>query len=419
MGVRYGGTSTPASLASLPAAARTVITASLSDYRQVDRGLVRRGNDRTLDNRATKFRDWICEECQLTPDHITGLKQLEIEHLLGAYLHKLIQAPVAHSRQPPMANTLRRHLDAANLYLQSVVETPFCIYTRSGPTPKLVPLLHDTIQLRQKWQQPREKRLPYTLPMFQILYEQVTSALRCDPLSFLDLQAAVFDWVRLGIFTGCRASEYAQTKAKKGEFSKVPNTAHAGSWAGTPIAFMASDFAFYDDSMHLLTHHQAINNPSIIYEFHLRYRFDKSSANFTIKKYSRGVDYLCPIDAAVTILARAYFLDIGELCPVGIYRHANGYTYIRSDDVIRVMRQACIDAYPDPRHYLRVHIRSIVSHSNRVTAAVVLRSMGLDIHAIAFRLRWQPDSVQHYIRECNHTVEEVTRTAFKGVWRLS
>lgn len=304
------------------------------------------------------------------------------------------------------------------MYLRQVVQNPFSIYTRFGKTPKLVPILHDTIHLRQKWQEPKEKRLPYTIQMFTVLHQQVLAAVDQDPLTFLDLQAAVFDWVRLGIFTGCRASEYAQTKARRGEFSKVPNEAAAGRWAGTPIAFIPDDFTFYDGQMCILTHVEAITSPSAVHELHLRYRFDKSSTNFNIKKYGRGDGYLCPIDAAVTILARARILKVDPSCPVGVFRHGTSFTYLQSGDVISVMRRAVVDAYPDPRHYLRVHISAIVSHSNRVTAAVVLRTMGLDIDAIAFRLRWQPESVQHYIRECNHSVDAITQTAFKGVWRI-
>jgi hypothetical protein len=54
------------------------------------------------------------------------------------------------------------------------------------------------------------------------------------------------NWTRLGAFTGSRVSEYAQTTARKGTFTKVPDSLDAGDWRNTPIAFMYCDFTFYD-----------------------------------------------------------------------------------------------------------------------------------------------------------------------------
>lgn len=48
------------------------------------------------------------------------------------------------------------------------------------------------------------------------------------------------------------------------------------------------------------------------------------------------------------------------------------------------MRQAVVEAYPDPNHYLRLNIKRIDAHSNRVTAAVALSNAGMSIDDIAF-----------------------------------
>lgn len=255
--------------------------------------------------------------------------------------------------------------------------------------------------------------------MFRTLRAQVDAAACDDPNTCLDLKAAVLDWTRLGIFSGCRCSEYAQTKAKRGEFARVPNTKAAGPWAGTPIAFLAEDFTFYDNEMCQVAHIEALHNAHLPFELHLRFRFDKSSHNFSIKKYRRGQGFLCPVDAAISILARAHILQVPEDCPIGVFRKDNTFTYLQSTDVIKVMRQAVVDTYPNPKHYLRVHIAAIVSHSNRVTAAVVLKSMGLSDEDIAFRLRWHPDTVKHYVRECELQAESLTRAAFQGVHNLN
>ena len=71
-------------------------------------------------------------------------------------------------------------------------------------------------------------------------------------------------------------------------------------------------------------------------------------------------------------------------------------------------------AHPDPKHYLRIHIKRLVSHSNRVTAAVALYNAGVKIEDIAFRLRWNSDAVRFYLRDCFRTVGELTERVVNG-----
>jgi hypothetical protein len=80
--------------------------------------------------------------------------------------------------------------------------------------------------------------------MFQVLHHDVV-CLSHDPSHLLDKLPAIFDWTRLGVFTGSRLGEYGQSKPHKGElFAKVPDSADAGVWANTPLAFIRSDFTF-------------------------------------------------------------------------------------------------------------------------------------------------------------------------------
>ena len=165
-----------------------------------------------------------------------------------------------------------------------------------------------------------------------------------------------------------------------------------------------------------------LTHPSSVYEFHLRFRFDKSQRNFVIKKFRRGESFLCPIEASISIVTRAHILHVPPDEPIGVFAFAkakSGFTFLQSSDIIKVMRQVCVAAYPNPLHYMRQHIAGICSHSNRVTAAVVLRAMGLEIPAIAARLRWQPESVDHYLRECDSMIEAFTNAAFTGIHHLN
>jgi hypothetical protein len=282
----------------------------------------------------------------------------------------------------------------------------------------LIPLIGDTIALRQKWQQPKPKKEPLTWDLLKAFHNAVRKQCSLDPFAALDRLAATFDWTRLGCFTGSRAGEYAQTVAKRGTFSTVPTTAAAGQWQGQPVAFVQADFTLLDTKCHIvpLTISNLRHGVNLINEIHIRFRFDKSPQNFTVRKFKQGHGFLCPIEATLSILLRATILGVPSHEPLGVFRisPAGRYTYLRSQDIIDDIRHACELAYPDRNHFLRVHISRLVAHSNRVTAAVALYNAGFSIEKIADRLRWSPQSVKHYIRECSQAVGKLTEATIVG-----
>jgi hypothetical protein len=110
---------------------------------------------------------------------------------------------------------------------------------------------------------------------------------------FLTMEYAVYDWTPLGLFTGSRVSEYAQTRLKAGiRYNVIPDTPDAGIWAGQPLAFVWADFTFYTD------HHQLVPLSDIvashrkhrIVAVHIRFRFDKSPTNFSVRKFHTTKD---------------------------------------------------------------------------------------------------------------------------------
>ena len=94
------------------------------------------------------------------------------------------------------------------------------------------------------------------------------------------------------------------------------------------------------------------------------------------------------------------------------------YRFIRDSDVSRIMRDACMHAYPDPAHYMRQHIQQIVPHSNRVTAAVCLKNGGANNDEIAFKLRWHPTSVPTYLRDCFQAVGTAMEQTIQGAFSM-
>jgi hypothetical protein len=127
-------------------------------------------------------------------------------------------------------------------------------------------------------------------------------------INFLISEYAVYDWVRLGFFTGSRNQEYCQSASRrqaKQRFACIPNTNNAGPWAGQPLAFIAEDFDFYTMTHIRLDPAFSLMNTALdqICELHIRFRFDKSKNNFTIRKYRHQSQApFDPVIAAINIL---------------------------------------------------------------------------------------------------------------------
>jgi hypothetical protein len=142
------------------------------------------------------------------------------------------------------ARTLRNYLRAASDYFRVSLDlsVPIC-HPASG---RILPEFEDVIGRVRRWQKPRARREPYSQEKSSALAHWVAKLHAASSKSFLGLVATVFDWVRLGIFTGSRGIEYCQTVSKRHQFAKVPMYRVAGIFQGTPLAFMGSDFTFFD-----------------------------------------------------------------------------------------------------------------------------------------------------------------------------
>ena len=141
-----------------------------------------------------------------------------------------------------------------------------------------------------------------------------------------------------------------------------------------------------------------------------------------IRKFEATSDsILNPLDAAISILRRADMLHVPINEPMGIYA-ANGTTtflFLRDYHITPILRQMCRLAYPDPQHYLRVHIERLVPHSNRVTAAVCLKMGGATDEDIAFRLRWNIASAPTYLHECFQELGPIMTSTLQGAFKTT
>lgn len=328
----------------------------------------------------------------------------------------------ARKRDNLSGDTLLGYVTAAATWLRVIygIAPPLYENSNTSATPRLVPFIAEIVRQRSTWREPSKKKEPYTGDMLDALGRNINGATARDASTVLDKEAAVFDWVRLGVFTGSRLSEYAQGKRHKGQmFATIPDDAAAGSWRGQAIAFIQSDFTFLDFDRRHVPFEEAIASGAT--ELHVRFRFDKSKENFTVRKFKRNHGhYLCPVKAALSIIRRARLLRVPQAYPLGVFRTADSstYSFLSAREITFVMRAACTQAYPDPMHHMRLNIHRIVSHSNRVTAAVALHNAGVSIEDISFRLRWNSDAVKFYLRDCFKSIGTFTSQALAGAYLI-
>ena len=372
-----------------------------------------------MENRAAKFRLWLEQTGGFRyVNEIRTLTHPQATGLLATYIHQLSISPYNNAGHFRMANTLTHHLTAAHAFLAQHMIQPLPLYSHTSGGHRIIPFLGAFIDLRRKWQVPRPKRQPYTLNMLQHLHDEVEAGAAKHTNYYLSLPALVFDAIRLGIFTGSRVSEYAQSKGSRSHISTVPDSHPDPSLRGQPIAFIAQDFLFLDANHIRMSHTRAMNLPHSAVELHVTFRYDKSSRNHSVRKFGPGTRWLCPILAAIRILLRAHHLLAPASHPIFIYQgHDGSPKLLRADEVTSVMRAVCTATYTNPNHYMRLHISGVTSHSNWVTAAVALWRAGTSTHDIAHRLRWKPESVEHYIRECSQDIGRLTEAAIAGATR--
>lgn len=342
----------------------------------------------------------------------------ECIHVLHLYLVDLLQGHNLKDKRI-QGDTVRGYLKAAHTYFESTLQRRVDITDPIAPKGQTLyhPYLRSLIEEREKWRQPSDKKEPYTGEMLDWLYRSILSSHNLAK-EVLEMKAAVYDWLRLGIFTGSRVSEYAQDRVPHGhKWNAIPETLDAGIWAGWPLAFVTEDFTFMNGNI-IIEHHRvlSLHLQGQIDAVQIRFRFDKSPRNFEKRLFPKsGHKIFCPVDAVVSILQRAQAFGVGQREPVGVYSTGLSYTYLRSEHVVKILRDACIGAYPNPNHYLRQHIHRLVTHSVRVTAAVCLQQGGLDDHEIAYKLRWAVGSVPKYLRDCWQNVGQLMETTVNSI----
>jgi hypothetical protein len=153
VGSCYGQLCPFADIANMPVPARAIVHHSVDIFARTDQGVVQNSNNKTMDNRAARFCDWLSTSCGY---HYLccaqSISPTQAQLLVGSYvfLHHVGNLPVNRKGNLPMANTLAHHAQAASHFLQQVMEAPFSIYESGTSKPTLVPFIGDRISQRCK-----------------------------------------------------------------------------------------------------------------------------------------------------------------------------------------------------------------------------------------------------------------------------
>ena len=324
---------------------------------------------------------------------------------------------------PLQAQTLMGYAKGAELWCAHVMNLPVFGAISDSKDMDVQPFIKEIIKQRRAWAKPKEKKEPITLAMYDNAQATCKQAVSANPEAFLHRSCAVHNWTSLGVFTGSRVGEYAQSKPTKGvPFARIPLNEDAGVWAGQPLAFIREDFSFFDNAGRQLPSTNIAILSKSTSAVHIRFRYDKSPTNFSVRQFKKtGHQFLCPCLASIAIFFRAELLQVPTAQPIGVFRklkERTGFRFLSNNDVTTELRDTCLRTYPDPNHYMRKHLKCIMAHSVRVTACVALHTAGQTEFVIAFRLRWTVQSVAHYIRDCSQHVGELCQAVLSGAGRL-
>jgi hypothetical protein len=106
------------------------------------------------------------------------------------------------------------------------------------------PSFREPLAQHATWSAPRLRIAPFTLDMSRAMESSLHA--RKDPMaSFVSVDHAVLDWCRLGLLTGSRVAEHAQTQLRAGiRFHTIPAIRAVGIWVGQALASLRSDLVF-------------------------------------------------------------------------------------------------------------------------------------------------------------------------------
>jgi len=272
------------------------------------------------------------------------------------------------------------------LYLTAAGITPRPDPTTLHKRYTFPPLLADVINDYKQWHHMPNRREPITLPMLEHWRSLAKWAHRDS------LQATFYDWMVIGMHTGCRKSEWCQDTYDYKLFTQI-----ALNPDNTSKAFVASDFILHND---------ATSDTPLTHGFNyvkIKWRYQKNGDNGQTISFAHDHKNpsFSPVLAVQRILERAERLGLPHNMPLAVFKRpiqsppAPPYIFIDHHSVELELKSCA-------RKILHItkltDLARFTSHSIRVGACVLLHENGADSLIIKSRLRWRSDSFLNYLR---------------------
>ena len=321
--------------------------------------------------------------------------------VVAQYLHEVVAGRNYWGRTDLSGSTLSGYASATVLWANEVPENPNkdFIYEMGSKGAKTfcAPIQH-IIQLRRSWEQPHRKFEPIP-PQAYLSLAKRYQYLCATSAGFVSQPAVSIRCIVLASFTGSRLSEYGQSKTgAASSVARVPTSAFAGQFSNMPIAFTYDDLTFRDQDDADLTppeHHRA-------FRLMVRFRYDKGPVNWEYRTWRRsGHNFFCPVLAGIDLYRGAMMLGLSATDPLAAYtlQPRPDLRFITGKDIQHTLREAVLDAFPDPNHRVHSVLNKFSAHSLRVTPAMALLARGFVVELVSNILRWNSDAINRYIRD--------------------
>ena len=220
-----------------------------------------------------------------------------------------------------------------------------------------------------KWEDGRDEALPITTAIFGALKYW-------SSLGGTSSEAAyIFDAICMGLQTVSRCSKCCRGNptSQSEKFCKVPMSAYVGTFVGYPIAFINADFYFLLEYSHFVS--PANDLAKSIYLI-VRFRFDKGGTrNIQERTFCR---FPADILSFFFLLTDLRTLDRWTSCNLNPLTYIfccwkmKVVTFINYSIVTQNLREATLQAYPNPHHFYNLHLKYFRTHSVRVIVCLIL-----------------------------------------------
>jgi hypothetical protein len=181
-----------------------------------DRGHVRRANDNSSDSRVKFFAGWLQSQGH-SKQSIASLTPSQIIDTIGAYVEDVKEGNNLKCMHL-QGQSLRNYITAATLCIALLTGVQPLYYDPATLSQKRIylhPYLQDKVVQRTTWSTPKPQKEPFTYRMLAEHAKLLKPNTSDSCTLFYGLDHVVWDWLRLGVFTGSRVAEYAQSSLKQ------------------------------------------------------------------------------------------------------------------------------------------------------------------------------------------------------------